>query len=140
MSADLQWMIIRNTNSYLVKKRNISKPFNKHPHNLTNLHSFKYDGLVRDKFVAIEPAPGNKGIVLVSKKSKLRYKPAKSLHRETIKHGARRSLCSVRNFFRHGYRKDLKLHALRRASAVMRSQRTIIFKKKKGAQARKKAD
>ncbi|CAB0006176.1 unnamed protein product, partial [Nesidiocoris tenuis] len=27
MSSHLSWMIIRNTNAYLVKKRNISKPF-----------------------------------------------------------------------------------------------------------------
>jgi len=88
--------------------------------------------------VGIEPAADGKGLVLVNKKTKFLNKPSKNLNKATIKHGARRSLRSVKNFFTSNYRNDLKMAALRRASAVLRSQRVIQVKKKGGA--RKKAE
>jgi len=140
MSADLQWMVIRDCSSYIVKKRNISKPFSKEPNNLKNLNSFRYNGLVHKKVLGVEPAPDGKGVVLVHKKTKNLNKPAKSMVRTTLKHGPRKSLNSVRRFVRcNKYRKDLKMAALRRASAILRSQRPVLIKKRKSA-SRKKAD
>ncbi|KAG7171840.1 60S ribosomal protein L28-like [Homarus americanus] len=57
-------------------------------------------------------------------------KPGKNLVKTTIKAGPRRALNSIRRFikFNH-YRKDLKKAALRRASAILRSQRAQPFKK-----------
>jgi hypothetical protein len=70
MSAHLTWMIIRNNNAYLLKKRNVRKPFSTEPNNLTNLSSFRYSGLIHKKSVGVVAAPDNKGFTVVYKKSK----------------------------------------------------------------------
>ena len=67
-----------------------------------------------------------------------RNKPAKSLNRVAFKSakGARRILSNIRTTLRNkGYRKDLKMAALRRASALLAGQKPKVAK----AQA-KKAD
>uniref|UniRef100_T1IUQ7 Large ribosomal subunit protein eL28 n=1 Tax=Strigamia maritima TaxID=126957 RepID=T1IUQ7_STRMM len=134
MSADLQWMIVRNCSSFMLKRRNIGKPFNKGPGNLKNLHSFHYDGLVRNKVLGIEAAPDGKGIVLVNKKLTNVNKPVKSHVRTVLKHGPRKSLHSIRKFVKYNkYRKDLKMAALRRASAILKSQKPVLIKKRKSA-------
>jgi len=70
MSAHLTWLIVRNNNAYLLKKRNIKKPFSTEPNNLTNLSSFRYSGLIHKKSVGIVSAPDNKGFTVVYKKSR----------------------------------------------------------------------
>ncbi|GFG38015.1 hypothetical protein Cfor_02314 [Coptotermes formosanus] len=70
MSAHLTWMIIRNNNAYLLKKRTIKKPFSTEPNNLTNLSSFRYSGLIHKKSVGVVAAPDNKGFTVVYKKSR----------------------------------------------------------------------
>jgi Ribosomal L28e protein family. len=70
MSAHLTWMIIRNNNAYLLKKRNVKKPFSTEPNNLTNLSSFRYSGLVHKKSVGVVAAPDTKGFTVVYKKSR----------------------------------------------------------------------
>lgn len=47
MSADLVWAIIKNNNSFLVKRQNVQ--FSAEPANLMNLNSFKYSGLANYK-------------------------------------------------------------------------------------------
>ena len=70
MSAHLTWMIIRNNNAYMMKKRNIRKPFSTEPNNLNNLSSFRYNGLIHKKSVGVIAAPDNKGFTVVYKKAK----------------------------------------------------------------------
>jgi len=70
MSAHLTWMIIRNNNAYLLKKRNVKKPFSTEQNNLTNLSSFRHSGLIHKKSVGIVAAPDNKGYTVVYKKSR----------------------------------------------------------------------
>ncbi|KAJ9584527.1 hypothetical protein L9F63_021137 [Diploptera punctata] len=128
MSAHLTWMIIRNNNSYLVKKRDIKKPFSTEPNNLNNLSSFRYNGLVHKKSVGIVAAPDNKGFTVVYKKAKAA--PAKSVVKRTMKTGPRRSLYKLKRLLNaNKYRTDLTKAALRRASAVLRSQRPLPVKK-----------
>merc|ERR1711862_61528 len=132
MSADLAWAIVRDNHAYLLKKRTIKKPFSTEANNLKNVNSARYNGFCPKKVLGVEPAEGGKGIVLAYKTSKYQNKPGKNMVKTTIKAGPRRALNSVRKFVKaNRYRKDLKMAALRRASAILRSQRTTPFKKAK---------
>ncbi|KAJ8940849.1 hypothetical protein NQ314_010552 [Rhamnusium bicolor] len=89
MSSHLVWGIIRNNNAFLMKKRNISKPFS------TN-------------------------------------KPRQGTVKRTMKSGPRRSLYKLKRLLNaNKYRTDLTKAALRRASAVLRSQKPLPPKKQK---------
>ncbi|XP_067012861.1 large ribosomal subunit protein eL28 [Anabrus simplex] len=130
MSSHLTWMIIRNNNAYLLKKRNIKKPFSTEPNNLNNLNSFRFNGLIHRKSVGIVAAPDNKGFTVVYKKAKAVQKPAKSAVKRTMKAGPRRSLYKLKRLLSaNKYRKDLIKPALRRASAIVRSQKPLPVKK-----------
>jgi len=132
-SSHLNWLIVRDTNAFLLKQRNIKKPFSKEPNNLTNLSSFRYSGLVHTRTVGIVPAD-KKGFTLQYKKSRCANKPAKSAVRVTFKSGPRRALKKLKTTLRNNrYRRDLTQAALRRASAVLRSQRPLKAKKAKPA-------
>ncbi|KYQ57729.1 60S ribosomal protein L28 [Trachymyrmex zeteki] len=84
MSSHLNWMIIRDNNAFLLKKRNINKPFSTEANNLTNLSSYRYSGLVHLN------------------------KPAKANVKSTMKAGARRSLHKLKTLLKKNkYRVDL---------------------------------
>ena len=128
-SADLNWLIIRNNNSYLLKKRDIKKPFSTERNNLTNVSSFRYNGLVHKKTVGVVPAD-KKGFTVLLKTRRNQNKPAKNVQKVTFKSGARRSLSKLRNsLVNNRYRNDLKQAAIRRASAILRSQKAPKAKK-----------
>ncbi|XP_030760875.1 60S ribosomal protein L28 [Sitophilus oryzae] len=132
MSSHLVWSIIRNNNAFLLKKRNISKPFSTESNNLTNLSSYRYNGLVHKKSLSIVDAPDKKGFTVVYKKSKKQRKPRQNLVKRTFKSGPRRSLFKLKTLLEgNKYRTDLTKAALRRASAVLRSQRPQPAKKQK---------
>jgi large subunit ribosomal protein L28e len=61
-------------------------------------------------------------------------KPAESIGRITFKSGQRRTLKKIKNvIISKKYRRDLQQAALRRTSAIYRSQKTKPASKKKGA-------
>nr|ACH48186.1 60S ribosomal protein L28 [Cyriopagopus schmidti] len=131
MSTDLQWMVIRNCSSHLVKKRNIKKYFSRDPLNMKNIHSPRFAGVIHKKALNIEPHSSKPGVVLVYKKRKYQKKPAKNIARVPLTKGARRTMTSIKRFINSNfYRKDLKMVALRRASAILKSQRPVVPKKK----------
>lgn len=97
MTSHLSWMIVRNNSAFLLKKRNISKPFStvrfhstlgvictlfpmpslhllycmfQEPNNLLNLNSYRYNGIVHKKSIGIVPAADKKGFTVVYKKAK----------------------------------------------------------------------
>jgi large subunit ribosomal protein L28e len=71
----------------------------------------------------------------------LQNKPAESTGRITFKSGQKRSLKKIKNVIKSNkYRADLQQAALRRASAIYRSQKTKPVKKGKAAAAAKKAE
>jgi len=134
MSSHLVWGIIRNNNAFLLKKRNISKPFSTESNNLTNLSSYRYNGLIHKKSVAITDAADKKGFTVGYKKASQQNKPRKSTVKRTMKAGPRRSLYKLKRLLnKNKYRTDLTKAALRRASAVLRSQKPIIAPKKQKA-------
>ncbi|XP_030853978.1 60S ribosomal protein L28-like isoform X1 [Strongylocentrotus purpuratus] len=129
-SADLQWLIIRNNSCFL--KHGGGVTMSTEPNNLKNRNSFKYNGLIHKKAVGVEAAADGKGVVLVTKKIKgTMNKPAKTFNRVEMKKDSRRTLTAIRRTLKKGYRKDLKMAALRRASAIIRSQKPITSVQKK---------
>ena len=144
MSSDIAWAIIRNNSAYLLKKRGCPKPFNTDPLNLTNKNSQRYVGMVNTKAVGIQPTPKKfadnkeKGFVLTVKKGRAN-RPAKSTATVTMKSGARATLPKIRSMLgKQRYRKDLTKAALRRASAIIRSEKPLP--PRKGTKAAKKSD
>merc|ERR1739848_99537 len=132
MSAELQWAIIRNNSCFLLKGN--KQTFSKEAGNLKARNSFRFNGLVRDKTVGVEPCADGKGVVLVTKNAKNARKPAKQHTRVELKQGGRKTLNTIRTVIRKGrYRKDLKMAALRRASALLQSRKPLVAKKQRAA-------
>ncbi|XP_068130802.1 large ribosomal subunit protein eL28-like [Hyperolius riggenbachi] len=130
MSAHLQWMIIRNCSSFLIKRNN--QVYSTEPNNLKARNSFRYNGLIHKKTVGVEPAADGKGIIVVLKKRAGQRKPVTSYEKITINKNSRATLRSVRHIIRkNNYRRDLRMAALRRASAILRSQKPVVVKKKR---------
>lgn len=131
MSAHLQWMVVRNCSSFLIKRNH--QTYSTEPNNLKARNSFRYNGLIHRKTVGVEPAADGKGVVVVLKKRAGQRKPATSYDRITINRNARATLSSLRHIIRKNkYRRDLRMAALRRASAILRSQKPVVVKKKSG--------
>ncbi|XP_053307457.1 60S ribosomal protein L28 [Spea bombifrons] len=130
MSAHLQWMVIRNCSSFLVKRN--KQVFSTEPNNLKARNSFRYNGLVHKKTVGVEPAADGKGVIVILKKRTGQRKPATSYEKITVNKNSRATLSSLRHIIRkNNYRKDLRMAALRRASAIIRSQKPVVLKKKR---------
>ncbi|GAB5589540.1 hypothetical protein Unana1_04440 [Umbelopsis nana] len=137
MSSDLVWAIVRNNNSFLVKRAGAQ--FSTEPNNLANLNTYKYSGLANAKTVGINAAP--RGIEVTTTKAKV-ASPAKRNSKVTISKGRRHTAKKVANIVaRSGYRADLRAIALARASAVLSSQQPVKEQKKrnKGIRAAKRA-
>jgi large subunit ribosomal protein L28e len=142
MSSDIVWSVIRNNSAFLLKKRGCPKPFNTDPLNLTNKNSQRYVGMANAKAVGVQALPKKfadnkeKGFVLTVKKGK-GNRPANSTDSVTMKGGARSSLPKIKSMLgKQRYRKDLTKAALRRASAIIRSDKPLPARK--GTKAAKK--
>ncbi|MEQ2203596.1 60S ribosomal protein L28 [Xenoophorus captivus] len=88
MSSHLQWMVIRNCSSFLIKRNGQTystvstcrTPKNRRPiglrvifllqepNNLKSRNSFRFNGLVHKKTVGVQPAADGKGVVVVLKR------------------------------------------------------------------------
>merc|ERR1712117_273180 len=121
MSADLQWSIIRNNSCFLLKGS--GQTFSTEASNLRGRNSFRFNGLVRERTVGVEPCADGKGVVLVTKKSTGYRKPSKRENRVELKSGSRATLNTIRT---GRYRKDLKNAAVRKASAILKSQKPVV--------------
>ncbi|NWI36798.1 RL28 protein, partial [Picathartes gymnocephalus] len=108
MSAHLQWMVVRNCSSFLLKRNN--QTYSTEPNNLKARNSFRYNGLIHRKTVGVEPAPDGKGIVVVLKKCAGQRKRPSSAVRVRIRRDARGSLRSLRHLIsKNRYRRDLRM-------------------------------
>ncbi|XP_053218849.1 60S ribosomal protein L28-like [Podarcis raffonei] len=129
MSAHLQWMILLNCSSFIIKRN--KQIYSTEPNNLKARNSFRYNGLIHRKTVGVEPAADGKHIVVVLKKRTGQQKPAASYEKITINKNACATLSSLCHIIRkNNYHKDLRMAALRRASAILRSQKPVVVKKK----------
>eukprot|EP00126_Sphaerothecum_destruens_P015612 Sdes_comp9641_c0_seq1m1133 len=134
MSVDLQWAIIRNNSSFVLKRA--GRQFSREANNLRNLNSFRDNGLVNKKTVGIEANPDatKKGVVLSLKTKIGLRKPKLAYHKTVLTRGARPTLKAIRNATEgQGYRADLTKAALIRASAILKSQKPVsaVLKKKR---------
>ncbi|XP_054908231.1 60S ribosomal protein L28 [Poeciliopsis prolifica] len=130
MSSHLQWMVIRNCSSFLIKRN--GQTYSTEPNNLKARNSFRFNGLVHKKTVGVQPAADGKGVVVVLKRRAGQHKPSASYVKVTINKNSRATLNSLRHIIRkNNYRKDLRMAALRRASAILKSQKPVVVKKKR---------
>ncbi|EDO43416.1 predicted protein [Nematostella vectensis] len=130
MSSDLQWSIIRNNSCFLVRSQ--GKTLTKEPNNVTGLNAFKYNGLVNKKVVGVDAAPSGKGVVITTRKNKAANKPGKIMNKITISRDSRRTLKTIEGVCdKNYYRMDLKDPAMRRACAILRSQKPTAGVQKK---------
>jgi len=121
MSSHAAWLVIRNNSSFLIKRNGVT--LSREPNNLKSRNSFRYNGLIHKQTVGVEPAKDGKGVVLLTRNSKGFQKPANSFNRVELKKGARRTMNTLRKTLSGGrYRKELTMDAMRRASAILKSQ------------------
>jgi len=124
MSSDLQWLLLRNNNSFLVKRVPEGPVFSTEPGNLRNLHSYKYSGLVNEKTIDIRES--SSGIQITTRKKKVSPHTVNSA-RSTLtvrnRSGGRRSLGVAASLAKKGYRADLRAAALGRVSAIIATQK-----------------
>jgi len=123
MSSDLIWMLIKDNSSFLVKRPGVQ--FSREAPNLTNLNTPKYCGLASDKALAITAAPGGRGVVLATKKTRTpACKPRALVHRTTLNGSVRKNAKTITNVIgKSGYRPDLNKAALARLSALSHAQK-----------------
>ncbi|KAF9112839.1 60S ribosomal protein L28 [Mortierella sp. AM989] len=130
MSADLTWLLIKNNNSFLVKRSGVQ--FSSEAGNLLNQNTFKFSGLANNKTIDISAAASGRGVVVATKKTSVpAFKPSKIIRKVTLSKGIRKSARSVAGLTRAGYRADLRQAALARVSAVLNSQKTVKAAPKK---------
>merc|ERR1712241_830977 len=128
MSSDIEWAVTRNNSAFLLKKRGCPKPFSTDPMNLTNKNSQRYNGYLHKKALGVSAI--DKGFALTVKKPSRANRPGRSTQRTEMKSGARTSLSKVKSMMvKQRYRKDLTKAALRRAAAIIRSQKPLPARK-----------
>jgi large subunit ribosomal protein L28e len=140
VSKDLRWLLTKDTTCYAVKVRNYPKALSKDPLNPKGIHLPRFSGSIQTRAVMVK---GSKkpGVTLIYKKKDAVRKPAEQLVRVSIKKDPRSTLRSIKNTLNNTKgRKDLKMLALRRASAIMKSQLKKSKKSKKGSKKQKKSN
>jgi large subunit ribosomal protein L28e len=123
MSNDLQWLLLRNNNSFIVKRVSEGPVFSKEPGNLLNLHSYKYSGLANSKVVHVADSNGVKIITRKTKASPNAVAPAFATTSIRPRSGARRSIGIASSLTKRGYRPDLRKATLARVSALVAAQK-----------------
>ncbi|KAF9011316.1 ribosomal L28e/Mak16 [Cyathus striatus] len=125
MSNDLQWLLLRNNNAFLVKRVPEGPIFSRESGNLRNLHSYKYSGLVNAK--TIDVSDTSAGIKVTTRKTKASPQSvSKGFATTTIRprSGGRRALGVVAKLTaKKGYRADLRTATLARVSALIAAQK-----------------
>ncbi|ROW12396.1 hypothetical protein VMCG_00519 [Cytospora schulzeri] len=143
VSSDLVWEIVRNNNSFLVKRNEAGGvQLSRDPLNLANKNSRKHAGFINEKAVGIS-AEGEKGLQVISKKASAVHQPGKAGVKRTFGSHNRKAYKNVANSTaKSGYRPDLREAAVARASAIRKSQRPVKAepeKKLRGNAAKKAA-
>ncbi|EIM83554.1 uncharacterized protein STEHIDRAFT_34397, partial [Stereum hirsutum FP-91666 SS1] len=124
MSNDLEWLLIRKQNSFLVKRLPEGPIFSKEPGNLLSLHSHKYSGVANSKAVLVRESPS--GIQIITKKKDASPNAVRgALATTTIssRTGPRRAAGIASSFAKRGYRADLRAATLARVSALAATQK-----------------
>ncbi|CAO2595461.1 60S ribosomal protein L28 [Lemmus lemmus] len=122
-------MVVRNCSSFLIKRN--KQTYSTEPNNLKACNSFRYNGQIHCKMVGVEPTANGKGVVVVMKRRSGQRKPATSYIRTSINKNPRATVSSIRHMIqKNKYRPNLLMAAIRRASAILRSQKPVVVKRK----------
>ncbi|KXN85777.1 60S ribosomal protein L28 [Leucoagaricus sp. SymC.cos] len=124
MSTDLQWLLVRQNSSHIVKRLPEGAVFSKEPGNLRNLHSHKYSGLANSKTIDVSESNGS--VRIVTRKVKASPHVVASAYATTpirAKSGGRRAAGIAAGFAKRGYRPDLRAAVVARVSTLVASQK-----------------
>ncbi|KAF8586102.1 ribosomal protein L28e [Ramaria rubella] len=124
MSADLQWLLIRKSNSFMVDRVPEGPIFSREPGNLRNLHSHKYSGVANSKIIAIHDTPA--GVQITTRKPKASIHQVRSASHQTViraNSSNRRASGIAAGNAKRGYRADLRPAAVARVSALLSARR-----------------
>ncbi|KAN0135649.1 Ribosomal L28e protein family domain containing protein [Lactarius tabidus] len=124
MSTDLQWLLIRKNNSYLVKRTVEGPIFSKEPGNLVNLHSQKYSGLANARTIDVRPSLN--GIAITHRNGKASPRSVSSAYATNVigsRIGPRRALRIAAGPAKRSYRSDLRVATLSRVSALIAARK-----------------
>ena len=134
MSEALVWHLIRDNNSFLVKRGRTSRSgevqFSKEPGNLLSVNTFKYSGIANNGSIDIRP-DGHHEVKITKKTGKNLNKPVKSTESKNVtkfKDGSSHLAALVKE----GYRGDLAAAAKLKFSKLYKDRR-IKLKIVKGA-------
>jgi len=148
-SSDLQWLLLRNNSSFLIKRD--GQIFNSEPFNLANRNTFKFSGLANKQAVGVDLDKKEKKIYLSTKKTKgdNPRRPRKLFSKAVLskhqKNHTCRSAVAIRTLTQKSYyRADLAKFAIARYHALHRSLKVDTSKepekrKKRGRRAQKAA-
>merc|ERR1739848_207601 len=125
MSADICWSIVRKNSCFLVKSHTQGITLTREANNLTARNAFNHNGFVNKKAVGVEAGEDGKGLVLTMKNKKGGNMTTK------VSGGSRRAIKVIKNALGSAsYRLDLCKQAERRASAILKSQKSTGVAKK----------
>jgi len=151
MSADLQWLLVRNNSSFLVKRNGVQ--FTSEPGNLTQKNSFKFSGLANNKTVGLKvvAVKDKKKVAIVTKSTKpsQQNKPATQLRTRLLTKGMRANTCRAAQAIKTEtaksfYRGDLSRFAVARWHALTKTLKPVVVnakaeKRKRRGAAKKQA-
>ncbi|KAH9982325.1 ribosomal L28e/Mak16 [Lactifluus volemus] len=124
MTSDLEWLLLRGNNSFVVKRLPECAIFSKEPGNLTNIHSQKYSGLANPKTIDVRSSPNGIAITHRKKSASLHaIRPAYASNTIGSRTGPRRALGIAAQPAKRGYRPDLRAATLARVSAIIATQK-----------------
>ncbi|KIY73308.1 ribosomal protein L28e [Cylindrobasidium torrendii FP15055 ss-10] len=124
MSTDLQWLLLRKNNSFIVKRLSEGPIFSREPANLTNVHSHKFSGLANSKTIAVVDSPT--GVKIVTRKPNASPTSVSKAYATTVirpRSGGRRAAGVAAGIAKRGYRPDLRAAAISRVSALVAAQK-----------------
>ncbi|KAI9454924.1 ribosomal L28e protein family-domain-containing protein, partial [Lactarius psammicola] len=122
MSSDLEWLL-RQNNSFLVKRVPEGPIFSKEAGNLVNIHSQKFSGLANARTVDVRPP---NGIAITHRKVKASPRAVRAAYAtNTIgsRTGPRRALGIAAQAAKRNYRPDLRAATLARVSALVAARK-----------------
>ncbi|KAI0038257.1 ribosomal protein L28e [Auriscalpium vulgare] len=123
MSSDLEWLLLRKNNSFIVKRVAEGPIFSKEPGNLLNLHSHKYSGLANAKTIDVRQGPN--GVEVTHRKKSASPLAVASARKTTVirnRTGSRAAFGVAANTAKRGYRPDLRRATVARVSALLVAQ------------------
>ena len=134
-SADLTWLLLRNSSSFAVKGRSATRQVLAGERgNLRNVHCARYSGLSRSRAVDLNTNEnGTLTLSFKSKRASSRRKPAGRWSSVALKRDFRRNAKTIKAVV-DNYSPDLTKSALARWSKISRVQRAVAKDVKKKAQ------